>query len=265
MRGKAEITFGRDRLAHLFQQAPLRALFPTPPDGEPPQAALVTTSGGLAGGDRLDLSVTVDDGGAGLVVASAAEKIYRSTGPDTEVEIALAAGSGSWLEFLPQETIAFDGSRLRRTTRLDLAADARALAGEMLVFGRTARGERLSHGLLRDAWDVRRDGRLIWADALHLDGDIAAKLDAPAGFDGANACATLVLAAPAPERLRDLIRDGLADYDGRAGATVVAGLVIARWLDRDAARLRKSFGAAWAMLRHEAAGLPRRLPRLWEI
>ena len=269
MHGVAEMSFRRDghvdRLAHLFQQAPLRVLFPDPPAFEPPQAALITTSGGLAGGDRLDLAVRVEDGARGMVVASAAEKIYRSTGPDTRVEIALSAQAGAWLEMLPQETIVFEGARLRRTTCLDLGHDAQALVGEMLVFGRAAKGEVLTRGLVRDAWEIRRDGRLIWADALHLDGDIAAKLNAPAGFDSAIACATLILAAPDPIRFLATARDRLEGYGGRAGATLVNGLLVARWLDKDADRMRKSFGRVWASLRHEAAGLPERLPRLWEI
>ena len=269
MHGRAAITFrhdaGIDRLGHLFQQAPLRVLFPDPPEGEPPQAALVTTSGGLAGGDRLDLSVAVEAGSAGMVVASAAEKVYRSTGPDTRVDVSSRVEAGGWLEVLPQETIVFEGARLRRLNRLELAGDAGALVGDMLVFGRTAHGERLTAGLVRDAWEIRRDGRLIWVDALHLDGDLATLLKASAGFDGAVACATMVLAAPEPALRRDRVREALDGYGGRAGATVVNGLLVVRWLDTDAARLRRSFGRVWAALRHEAAGWSARLPRLWEI
>lgn len=263
MHGRAEIAFADGRLARLYQRAPLRVLFPDPPDGEPPLAALVTTSGGLAGGDRLEVAVSLGEGSRAMVAASAAEKIYRSTGPDATVTVSLSAQAGSWLEFLPQETILFDGARLRRTTSLDLAGDARALVGEMLVFGRTARGERMTYGLARDAWEIRRDGRLIWADALHVDGP--AVLASPAGFGGAVACATLILAAPDAGIHRDGVRDLLAGYGGKAGATMVNGLLLVRWLDGDAQRLRKSFGMVWAGLRHEVAGLAGRMPRLWEI
>jgi urease accessory protein len=265
MHGRAELGFvradGVDRLERLYQRAPLRVLFPDPPAGEPPLAALVTTSGGLAGGDRLELAVTVGEQARAVVMASAAEKIYRSTGPDTVVEVAARAESGATLEILPQETILFDGARLRRSTRLDAAAGARVLAGEMLVFGRTARGERLSHGLVRDAWELRRGGRLVWADALHLD-DMAL-LKAPAGFGGAVAAASLVALLDDPAAARDRLR-GL-EQGGRFGATVVNGVLVARWLDDDARRLRRGFGAAWAMLRAAELGLAERMPRLWEI
>lgn len=257
MRGRAEIVFADGRLARLYQQAPLRVLFPDPPTDEAPQAALVTTSGGLTGGDRLEVAVSMGTGCAASIVASAAEKIYRSTGADVTVEVSLAAAAGARLEFLPQETILFDGARLRRHTNLDLAGDAWALAGEMLVFGRTARGERFTHGLARDEWRVHRDGRLIWADALHMDGPEV--LDSPAGFGGAVACATLLLAAPDLDVCCAQVRGLLDGYRGRAGATLVNGLLLARWLDEDAQRLRRSFGAVWSALR----GGP--MPRLWNI
>lgn len=257
MHGRAAVAFAGGRLARLYQQAPLRVLFPDPPVGEPPVAALVTTSGGLTGGDRLEVGVTVGEGTRAVVVASAAEKIYRSTGADVTVAVDLTAAPGARLEFLPQETILFDGARLRRRTSLDLSGDAWALAGEMLVFGRTARGERFTHGLARDEWAVRRDGRLVWADALHVDGP--AVLDSPAGFAGAVACATLILAAPDPDARCVQVRGLLVGYGGRAGATVVNGLLLARWLDEDAQRLRQSFGTVWGALR----GGP--MPRLWHI
>lgn len=257
MHGRAEIAFADGRLARLYQRAPLRVLFPEPATGNPPQAALVTTSGGLTGGDHLEVTVDVGEGCAATVVASAAEKVYRSSGPDVTIEVGLTVAAGGWLEFLPQETILFDGARLRRRTVLDMKGDARALAGEMLVFGRTARGERFTHGLVRDQWDVRRDGRLVWADALHVDDPSI--LEAAAGFGGAVACATLVLASRDLVHWRDLVRELTTGYQGWAGATMVNGLLVARWLDADAQRLRKSFGTAWSALR----GGP--MPRLWDI
>ncbi len=269
MHGKAELGFvhvdGADRLGRLYQRAPLRVLFPTPPKDEVPQAALVTTSGGLAGGDILEVAIHAGPAAQALVVGSAAEKVYRSTGPDTLVAVDLTADSGARLEYLPQETILFDGSRLRRTTNIQAAADACVLAGEMLVFGRHARGEVLTHGLLREAWEVRVDERLVWADCLHMQDDLRAVLDAPAGFGGAVAAASLVLLGDDLQSHRDHLRDLLADYPGRFGAGVVAGILVARWLDHDPARLRASFGQAWKALRHRAMNRPACLPRLWDI
>lgn len=254
---------GATRLNVLRQEAPLRVLFPRVPAGEPFTACLTNTAGGLVGGDRMEVSVAVASGATALVMAQAAEKVYRSLGSDVRVTVDLSVAAGALLEWLPQETIVFDSARLRRLTRLDLAPEARALAGEMLVFGRAAHGEALRTGLVRDAWEVRVGGRLAWADALHLDGDLRAVLDHPATFDGATACATVLVHSPWPEVLRDLVRDKPMPDGLRRGATVVGGLTLVRWLGRDPLALRTDFAAVWAVLRAALAGLPPRLPRLW--
>ncbi len=259
---------GRTRLADLDQRAPLRVLFPRSADAGVPTGVVVTTTGGLVGGDRLDLAIAVDDGAAAVVTAQAAEKVYRSLGADCRVRVRLTAGPGSWLEWLPQETILFEGARLRRTTVLDLAPSARVMAGEMLVFGRTASGETLSRGLVRDAWEVRRGGRLAWMDALHMEGDLAEPLASCAGFAGATATATLVYAGDDSETRLDLARELIREYideDLKAAATIVGGVLVVRWLGRDGLRLRTAYGAFWAAFRHHVGGLRAALPRVWSI
>jgi urease accessory protein len=268
--GVARIGYAADggvsRLATLEQRTPLRVLFPQPPAGDPPTAALVTTSGGLVGGDRLDVEVAVGDGAAALVIGQAAEKVYRSLGSDCRVAVTLDVGAGGWLEWLPQETILFEGARLRRQTTLDIAGGGRALAGEMLVFGRVARGETMTYGLVRDAWTVRCGGRLVWADALHMDsGDIADCLAAPAGFGGARAAATAVYAGPdAAERL-ELAWSLAGHEDVRAGASLCGPVLVMRWLGADPAAVRAAFGNFWTGFRSAVADLPSRLPRLWHV
>jgi len=268
--GAAAIGFARDgstcRLARLYQRDPLRVLFPDVPAGEIPTAVLVTTSGGLVGGDRLGVSVSVGDGAEAMVFGQAAEKVYRSAGSTSRIAVELSVARDGWLEWLPQETILFEGARLARWTRIDIAPGGRALAGEILVFGRIAGGERFSRGFLHDAWEIRRDGRLAWAEALHLEDDIMDTFADPACFGGAAAYATAVYADDEPQRRLDLARSLLAAGDGlRAGATVVNGMLVARWLGRDAADLRRAFGDFWAGFRAAAGGKRPALPRLWYV
>jgi len=269
--GAASVAFARDddvtRLTGLYQRDPLRVLFPDVPEGEIPTAVLVTTSGGLVGGDRLDVSVSVRDGAEAMMFGQAAEKVYRSAGPTCRIAVELSVGRDGWLEWLPQETILFEGARLERRTLIEIAPGAHALAGEILVFGRIAGGERLSHGLVRDAWEVRRQGRLAWADALHLEDDMASVLADPACFDGATAYATIVHAGDDAAGRLDLARFLLVQDGGglRAGATVVNGVLVARWLGRDAETLRRAFGDFWAAFRAAAGGLRNILPRLWHV
>jgi urease accessory protein len=245
-------------------------LFPQPEAGEPPQAVIVTTSGGLVAGDRIEVAVTLGDGAAAHVTASAAEKIYRSPGPTTEITQALTVGCGASLEFLPPETILFEDARLCRQTKINLTATAAFLGGDIVVFGRRARGERFSRGFLRQVWEVRRDGNLVWGDALHLDGDIAAIVDDPACFDGAAGFATLIL-APAGQNPQQFIEGARTVQEIaaapalRAGVTVVNGLLVARWLAQDEMLLRRAYAHLACHLRSQAMGLPSQMPRIWHV
>jgi urease accessory protein len=269
--GVAEIGFscrqGHTRLAHLYQHEPLRVLFPTPAEGDLTQAVLVTTSGGLVGGDRLQVSARLSEGARAQLTAAAAEKVYRSLGLTTEVGQTLSVGADAWLEFLPPETILFDGARIRRLTRVELARGAGFLGGDIVVFGRRARGEHFTRGYLREAWEVWRDGRLVWGDALILDGDIAATIADPACFDGAAAFATLILASPHdPRPFVEAARAVLGSSPAaRGGVSSVGGVLIARWLASDAALLRQAYADLACHLRATAMGLPPRLPRLWHV
>lgn len=259
--GAADIVFGRAGLASLYQRTPCRVLFPDAEPGDVPVAALLTTSGGLAGGDRLRLSFRAGAGARALVTTAAAEKVYRSLGPAAEIAVSLVAETGAWLEFLPQETILFDRARLVREVTAELAAGARLIAAETLVFGRAARGERFAQGLLHESWRVRVDGRLVWADALRLDGDVGAKLASPAGFGGAAALATVLYVGEDAAAHLPLARVLAEAGDG--AATVVNGVLLARFLGARADAVRLALAHYIRGLRHAAGGLPAALPRLW--
>jgi urease accessory protein len=272
MNGTLEVAFdssgvaGATRLAHLHQAAPLRALFPETCRMDLPVVALTATCGGFTGGDRMSTAIAMGRGTRAMAIAQAAEKLYRSTGGETAIEIELDVEAGSWLEWLPQETILFNGARMRRQTTIDLIGDASVLAGEILVFGRHAHGESMTGGLVHDAWSVRRDGALIWADRFHAaDALLVEALEHPAALKGMRAAAMLVHVGPdAAQRLavlRDLMQ--LAPAEVRCAATFVNGVLVARWLARDALELRPSFAAAWMALRNDAQGLAPRLPSFW--
>jgi len=267
--GAAEIGIdaarGETRLRHLYQSDPCRVLFPRPAAGAAFEAAIVTTSGGVVGGDRLRIALDAGECARATVTTQAAEKIYRSTGRDAEIAVTVEAGAGAALEWMPQETILFEGARLRRTTLIDAAPDARLLTGEIVVFGRLARGERFATGLLHESWRVRTGGKLVWADALHLDGDIAARLDRPFAFGGATAVATAIYFGPDAVSLLDAARRMLPSHDGcEAAASCLGPLLVVRFLGRDAAALREGYSGFWSTFRSRALGFPENLPRVWQ-
>jgi urease accessory protein len=272
MHGGLEIGFdvcprsGRTRLMHLHQQAPLRALFPLCTGMDLPVAVATSTSGGFAGGDRMDIALGVGPAAAAIGTAQAAEKFYRSTGADTEIGIRLAVEAGGWLEWLPQESILFNGARLRRRVDIAIAGDAAILAGDILVFGRRARGERIEYGLLQDQWRVRIDGRLAWADALFGEGEeLVGALRHPAALNNAGASALLVHAGAGATTHLSLVRDLLASGNApvRGAATCVNGILLVRWLAEDSIDIRPSFARVWTALRAAARNLAPTLPTFW--
>lgn len=256
---------GATRLAHLYQHDPCRILFPRVDPGEIATAIVANTAGGLAGGDSVAIDIAVAEGGRAVVTGQSAEKIYRSLGPATEQRVGLRVADGGWLEYLPQETILFDGARLERTIDIAVDGGARFMAGDIVVHGRTARGERFDRGLLHDRWTVRVDGRLVWADALRLEHDIQAVRCHAAGFGGAIAHATLLyVAQDAAERLA-MLRDLVEESGVRGGATCLGPVLVARLLAGETAPLRRAVARLWSALRAEAAGLPGTVPRVWQV
>lgn len=272
MNGGLEIGFdacplsGRTRLAHLHQEAPLRALFPLCTGMDLPVAVTTSTSGGFAGGDRMDLSFRVGARASAMGTAQAAEKFYRSTGAETAVTIRLEVGSGGWLEWLPQESILFNGARLKRSVEIALASGAEVLAGDLLVFGRRARGERIGYGLIHDQWRVRIDGGLAWADSLFgEDDDLAGALRHPAALANAGASALLVHAGAGAAARLQLVRDLLASGNiaVRCAATCLNDILLVRWLAEDSIDIRPSFARVWTALRATARNLSPTLPTFW--
>ena len=170
---------------------------------------------------------------------------------------------GAWAEWLAQETIVFEGSRLRRSFTADVAPGGRLLAVESIVFGRTAMGESFNSGLLHDAWRIRRGGRLVWADALHLEGEVQRQRGEPFGFGTHIATSTVLYVGADASQQVNLVR-GLLDGCGiPCGATVLDGILLVRIMADDASALRTLVMKLIAGIRQAAAALPARLPRVW--
>ncbi|WP_159718380.1 urease accessory protein UreD [Geminicoccus flavidas] len=252
------------RLADLRQEVPLRALFPRETDGA--DAVVVNTGGGVLGGDRLAVEITLGRDTRALVTSQAAEKVYRSAGPVAELRTTLRVGPGACLTWVPQETILFEGACLHRLLEVDLHPGGRLLAAEMLVFGRVARGELLQNARLREAWEVRIGGRPVWMERFGLTPPCLEILDAPALGGGARALATIVQAGPGaaaalPNARAAMVVQGTA----RGGVTAVNGLLVGRLLGPDPLAVRRSLAATLCAWRDVLLGESASLPRLWAI
>ncbi|QEX22859.1 urease accessory protein UreD [Hypericibacter adhaerens] len=259
-RGAIRLEFKRrgagTALDRFYQQGAARVRLPRQPAGEPPLAILLNMAGGVTGGDRFSSDVRLQPATAAIVTSQAAERAYRSAGGAATIENRIELQAGARLDWLPQETILFDRSHLERRLVVDLAPGARFLGVEAIVLGRRASGETVRQAQLQDSWRIRRGGRLIFADGLRLDGDVAASTARAAVFGGATAMATLVLVAEEAEGRLDEVRRLFADLPAESGASAWNGMLVARFLAVDGFELRQSLMPVLSLL-HGARPLPR--------
>jgi urease accessory protein len=243
------------RRARVREDGPLRVRCPGPISDEL-EAVIVNTGGGVAGGDRLTLDVTVESDARLVVTTAAAEKVYRALDAAATIDLKLSVGSAASLAWMPQEMILFDRARLKRTIDIDLAADARLLLAEAIVFGRSGMGEVVHDCFLFDRWRLRRGGRLIHAEAMRLDGAMARKLAQPAVAKGGIALAT-VLIVPGDDATAATVRALGDQLRGEGGVSAWNGFAVVRLCAADAGTLRHDLIAVLSALRGVA------LPRLW--
>jgi urease accessory protein len=243
---------GRSR---LFEEGSLRVRFPGACAGAQ-EALIVNTAGGVAGGDRLRIDVALEKRARLVVTTAAAEKIYRSHGPGASIAVTATLAADAELTWLPHETIIFDRARLSRTIDVAMAPTARMLFAETVIFGRTAMGERIREGHFADRWQVRRDGRLVFADHLRLDGAIADRLGEAAVAAGHVALGT-VLTVPGDDAAVEPVRAVAGQFRGEAAISCWNGIALARLAAPDGAALRHDLVVVLSALGRGP------LPRLW--
>jgi len=248
-RGPASVLDG------LRQAGCLKARFPRPVCDGWLDVATLNTSGGVAAGDRLDLSFAVGEGARATIAPQAAERFYRALpgAAPSVVTNTVSVASGAAAEWLAQETILFDRCAVDRRLSVDVAPDGWFLGCETVVFGRAAMGERVVSAFVRDRIEIRRGGALLLHDAIRFDGAVDAMLQRPAIAAGARAVATVVLVAQDAEARLDAVRAA-----GDFAASAWNGMLIARILGADGAAARRDVLAVLAVLRD---GRP--MPRVW--
>ncbi|MDQ2094450.1 urease accessory protein UreD [Rhodalgimonas zhirmunskyi] len=259
-RGKVHVSTkardGASVLDGLRQAGSLKLLFPRVDRKAAPQAVLVNTAGGVTGGDRFEISGRAGVGTALTLTTQAAERAYRAQPGETgKIRTRLSVEAGGRIDWLPQETILYDGSALDRALSVDLATDARFLMVEPLVFGRTAMGETLSRARFRDRIEIRRGGVPLYLDSIRMAGDLAAHLARRHIADGAGAMVSLLYVAPEAEARLDAIRARLPET---AGASLIRdGVLALRGLAPDSHLLRQWLVPLIESLAHDP------LPRPW--
>ncbi len=242
---------------------PLTVQKPLYPEGDRVcHQILLHTAGGLAGGDRLSIDVTVDPAAKALLTTPAATRWYRTLGEPARQSLVIRVGSKATLEWLPLESIVFRGAIARIDTTIDLERDAGLILWDIQCLGRTASGERFDTGSLGVASRLRIGGRLAWIERGSIDGADDLRT-AAAGWHGHPVCATLIAASPALDR--DLVQAlrAIEAPHALAGVTTVDDVLIVRYLGGSIAAARDHLLGAWRILRPTLIGVAPNLPRIW--
>ncbi|WP_136682274.1 urease accessory protein UreD [Falsirhodobacter xinxiangensis] len=255
-RGEAHVRMklqsGTTRLADLCQQGSAKAILPR--GVGTPEVVFLNTSGGLTGGDRLDLSLALDDGCQAVATTQTAERAYDSGGSEAVVTIRHSVGQGGWLDWLPQETILYDGSSVTRSTEIALTGRAGCLLLEMVVLGRAAMGETVGRLAFTDRRSVLRDGVPVLTDPLSFGDEASAAVPG-----GARAFATLAMVGPGAEETLAVARGALDILGVEATASAFDGTLVVRMLSHDGWPLRRQVAKVLNAMRG------RSLPRVWQI
>lgn len=262
-RGALDLVFsnrdGRSYAQRTFQQGALKVRFPNVMRGMKPEAVILNTAGGLAGDDRLDMQVQVDQDTSATITSQACEKVYRALGKPAQVALRVNLDAGACLEWLPQPMIFFDGAHLERQSDVAMSSEASLLMVEGVVFGRAAMGENVTSGVLSDMVTIRRDGRLIHVDRFDIRDDIAALLDRQAVLDGHRAMTTTRYVAPGAMARLDEMRALVEASACPAAVSAWDGMLVMRHVAHDSYTLNKELIRVLSAFR----GMP--MPRVWSI
>ncbi len=221
------------------------------------EALLVNTGGGVVGGDRIETVYELGSGADVVHTTSSGERIYRSDGAPARLDVRIALEPGTRLDWLPQQTILYAGGRLERRVEVDVVGDSRLLMVELTTFGRPESDEGLAPASLNDQWRVRRDGQLVYAEAVRLSGEFGQTLDRLAVAGGARASALVLFLGRDASELVEPMRRSLECDTCETGVSAWNGLLAARALARRPGDLIAALGRAIPVLSRRA------LPRVW--
>jgi len=258
-RGEATILARREHLGPLRVQKPLY------PEGEAICHAIVLhPPSGIAGGDELEIDVRVEADTHALLTTPGAGKWYRSAGPRASQALQFQVAAGGMLEWLPQETIIFDGALADMTTRINLAPDARFLGWDILCLGRRASGEQFAQGDLHLTTRMTLADHPVWLERGRIQGG-SALLHSPAGLAGFSVSGTLLASAQAIDTSLVAACREITPMEtaAQAGITCLPGLMVARYLGHSSEAARAWFTQLWHRLRPALFGLEAQPPRIW--
>ena len=269
--GSLELRFtprhGKTQPIHALMQAPLKVQRPFYPEGSVCHSVVLHTAGGMVGGDRLSQIIHLEPNAHALLTTASASKVYRSQGKQARQTIQLQVDAGACLEWLPQETIIFNGAIYRQDLRVELAPGGSWLGWEITRLGRSARGEMFLQGEWRSHTEVWQQGIPLWIDRQWLPAGREI-LNSPHGLAGQPVVASLVWVGQgvSPEIIEKARRLWTASQgQGEAGVTGLISGLLCRYRGASTVEVRNWFTEVWQLLRLSLLGRPITKPRVWQV
>lgn len=258
------------QIIHNLAIAPLKVQRPFYPEGADfCHSVILHTAGGMVGGDRLTFDVQLQPNAKALITTAAASKIYRSNGLQAKQNIQIKVDSGAYLEWLPQDTIIFNGANYQQDLRVELAPKASWLGWEINRFGRSARGEKFLTGEWRSYTEIWRQGKPLWIDRQWLPAGEEI-INSPHSLAGQPIVASLVwvgekVSPEIVEKARELWQNQ-PDFSirGEAGVTQITEGLLCRYRGDSSIEVRHWFKQIWHLLRVGFCDRPSCPPRVWQ-
>jgi urease accessory protein len=262
-----EETGGATRVSRRRHQGPLRlqrALFPEGP--AVPHVIVLHPPGGVVGGDRLELEIDLGPRARALLTTPAAQKLYRSAGAEAIQRTRLSLGESAELEWLPGETIAFDGALVTAGTRVELDRDSAFIGWEITCYGRPSSGSRFERGRLTQRFQILRGREPLLIEQNCVSGGASA-LDAAWSLRGNPVLGALYAvprSAAGIDALVAVLREQVPPRSGTANAVTSLGeMLVVRASGTRVDEVRELLVASWRLLRPALFGREAVSPRIW--
>jgi urease accessory protein len=263
---------GTTTLKYNQNQAPLKVQRPFYPEGRQIcHSVILHTAGGIVGGDRLSSNFHLEPNAQALITTAAASKIYRNNGLQARQSIEIKVDAEACLEWLPQETIVFNGAIYRQDLKVKLATGASWIGWEITRFGRSARGEKFLQGEWRSHTEIWQEGKPLWIDRQWLPGSEEV-FHSPHGLAGQPITGNLVwvgkpVSTEIVEKARSLFtpNSSLITPNSLAGVTRLENGFLCRYRGNSTTEVRNWFISVWQLLRMSFLSRGNCIPRVWQV